>query len=105
MFIQRRNSKKKSRHRNNRHGVRLGEITGLMDINGDYIKTGDVLFWKVDGIKGIVLYNQYGELWFYYLYSAWYGDDPTNFNIYGKGHLMPLDNGGRMDYIKCDIGA
>ena len=66
MLIQRKNSKKTSRRRNNRNGIRLGEITGLMDANGDYIKTGDVLLWKVEEIKGIVLYNQYGELWFYY---------------------------------------
>lgn len=105
MFIQRKNSKKTSRRRNNRNGIRLGEITGLMDANGNYIKTGDVLLWKVEDIKGIVLYNQYGELWFYYLYSAWYGDNLTNYNTYGKGHLLPLDNGARMDYIKCDIRA
>lgn len=101
----RRNGTKTYRRRQNRYGIRLDEITGLMDKDGNFIKTGDRLIWLPQNIKGIVLYNAYGELWFYYLYSAWYGDDPTNFNIYGKGHLMPLDNGGRMDYIKCDIGA
>lgn len=101
----RRNGTKTYRRRQNRYGIRLDEITGLMDKDGNFIKTGDRLIWLPQNIEGIVLYNAYGELWFYYLYSAWYGDDPTNFNIYGKGHLMPLDNGGRMDYIKCDIGA
>lgn len=101
----RRNGTKTYRRRQNRYGIRLDEITGLIDKDGNFIKTGDRLIWLPQNIEGIVLYNAYGELWFYYLYSAWYGDDPTNFNIYGKGHLMPLDNGGRMDYIKCDIGA
>lgn len=101
----RRNGTKTYRRRQNRYGIRLDEITGLMDKDGNFIKTGDRLIWLPQNIEGIVLYNACGELWFYYLYSAWYGDDPTNFNIYGKGHLMPLDNGGRMDYIKCDIGA
>lgn len=101
----RRNGTKTYRRRQNRYGIRLDEITGLIDKDGNFIKTGDRLIWLPQNIEGIVLYNSYGELWFYYLYSAWYGDNPTNYNTYGKGHLLPLDNGGRMDYIKCDIGA
>lgn len=101
----RRNGTKTYRRRQNRYGIRLDEITGLIDKDGNFIKTGDRLIWLPQNIEGIVLYNAYGELWFYYLYSAWYGDNPTNYNTYGKGHLLPLDNGGRMDYIKCDIGA
>ena len=78
---------------------RIGNDTGLLDMNNDHILVGDECLIVGSTNKGIVLYNS-NEKCFGIDSGAWYGDDLYNPDTYGKFIHIPSDNGMRMQLLK-----
>lgn len=78
---------------------RIGIHTGLLDCNGNEIKTGDNIRFKDTSYEGKVLWNR--NLNCYGLYfGLWYLDkDPYKADCYGKFIKIPNDQGMRMELI------
>lgn len=80
---------------------RIGIPLGIHDKYGDELKSGDEILWF--GSRCIILWNREYKTWdAMILDSCWYGDkkkyDP---NSYGKSYQIPMDDGARMEIIKC----
>lgn len=80
----------------------IGQLTGLLDCNGDEIRTGDrYCFRKTKGEdeNGVVLWNRENGTYGLF-YGCWYGDkNPMKADSYGKFIPIPADNGARMQLV------
>lgn len=78
---------------------RIGDETGLLDMNKNSILFGDYIKLKNTNYDGPVLYNkEQGKLGI--CFGLWYGDlNPYNEQCYGKFIAIPKDNGMRMELI------
>lgn len=81
---------------------RTGLNTGLLDMNGREIKTGDFVSLTYRDYSGPVLWSRYNEC-FGIFSGLWYGDlNPYNPDCYGKFIMIPKDNGMRMHIKLCE---
>jgi hypothetical protein len=75
---------------------RIGILTGLLDVNGDEIRTGDTIHIKSRNYTGIVLWHRDYQCFGLFM-GMWYGDNPYDADSYGKFITIPADNGMRME--------
>lgn len=76
---------------------RIGIPTGLLDMDGNEIKTGDTVRFSGYYDDGIVLYHR-GCKAYGLFFGLWYGEkDPYDADCYGKFIRIPADNGMRME--------
>ena len=75
----------------------IGQLTGLLDCNGEEIRTGDRYCYHDN--NGVVLWNREAGMYGLY-YGLWYGDkNPMKAENYGKFDPIPSDNGARMQLV------
>ena len=83
--------------------ARIGIPLGIHDRDKRELCTGDLVRWH--NTFGRLLFNKSdGLYWFFIWNSRWYGDDEYDSESYGKGWLLPMDDGARMEmkYVEED---
>ena len=77
---------------------RIGSITGIMDMNKQYLLVGDKI--KLGNYIGRLLWNRYCNE-YGIAFGLWYGDkNEFDIDSYGKFIKIPNDNGMRMEITK-----
>ncbi len=88
------NEKKKTTPRTKRDSI--GQLTGILDINGEEIVTGRK--YSIDDAVGVVLWNRYEKTYSLYYAMNPYGN-PMEIESYNKHIPIRSDNGMRMRII------
>lgn len=81
---------------------RIGTPLPIVDKNNKPLAVGDSI--RYGEYRGILLYCIDTDEYVIALdYSMWYGDDPYDFDSYGKAIKIPMDNGARIDLEKYNV--